>query len=390
MRVAHVNCLVSKNGLLGVEKKLALQARTAEALGLKMDFIHVGFKQLLRDERVRFETQAHGHFKKSLSTFHRYSRVATVLRASDYDLIVLRYSGGDFSCFSDWFRKNSQKIVTEHHTRELEEAYSYECTFPQKILNLFMEKHLGSNMIKKCGGLIAVTDEIKQYELTRARMLKPACTIPNGVLVEEIPFSGRSHYDGSVLNLLCLANRFEPWQGFDRILAGLRTYPLRKPRLRVSVVGAVRPKDIQMCAHVGQNANVDVTLRGRLHGSALEEVLRESHIGFSSLALFKKGMKEACALKTREYMARGLPFVMGHADPDLVEGAESFFLSVSADDSPINMSHVVEFAEKVVNKKDHAESMREFAREKLDWKKKMKQMWEFLENIYRGRAIEPR
>jgi hypothetical protein len=91
-------------------------------------------------------------------------------------------------------------------------------------------------------------------------------------------------------------------------------------------------------------------------------------------------MQEACALKTREYIARGLPFVIGHRDPDLVD-ADGFFLSVPADSEPVHMDEVVTFAERVLTRKGLCGYMREYAEERLDWKIKMQKMWDFLKTI---------
>jgi glycosyltransferase involved in cell wall biosynthesis len=381
MKIAHVNCLVSKRGLLGVEKKLAFQARAVDLLGLNMDMFYCGLKRLFPNEGVQFYSQGDGCLRQALSVGHRYSCISEHLDTSDYDFFVLRYSGADFSYLSKFFRNNAWKIITEHHTKELPEAYTYETTVPQKMLTLFMERYLGPKMIRKCAGLIGVTNEIKRYELSRAGISMRACTIPNGVLVEEIPFSGHAQYDGRVLNLLFLANRFETWQGLDRVLVGLQNYVSRKPRLHVSVVGSVSQRDRALCSQLDHHPRVKVSFLGRLYGDELEEAFQQCHVAFTSLALFRKGMEEACALKTREYTARGLPFVIGHHDPDL-EGVDDFCLPIPPDDTPVDMDQVVEFAECVLKRNDTPELMREFAQRRLDWKIKMRQMWNFVESVF--------
>jgi hypothetical protein len=91
-------------------------------------------------------------------------------------------------------------------------------------------------------------------------------------------------------------------------------------------------------------------------------------------------MQEACALKTREYIARGLPFVIGHRDPDL-KSAERFFLSVPANASPVNMDEVVAFAESILQSEGIPGYMREFAESHLDWTIKMQQTWDFAKSL---------
>ena len=365
---------------MGVEKKLTLQAKVIPLLGLDMDIFYFNIKHQLQDKGIGTYAMGEGFLGLLASTLGRYSRIAKYIDADQYDLMVLRYSGGDFSLFSRFFRHNAGMIVTEHHTMELPEAYTYETTLPQKALTLLMERFLGPRMIKKCAGLIGVTDEIKEYELGRTGTSMPACTITNGVSVQDIPFSGHAFYNGNMLSLLCVATAFQAWHGLERVLAGLLNYSSRRPFLHLKIVGEVSPKHLQLSSRLLHNKHVSVTFLGRLHGQSLEEVFANAHIAFSSLALFRNGMRQACTLKTREYVARGLPFVIGHCDPDL-EGADEFFLRVPSDNSPVNMDDVVAFAERTLNQSCISEAMRQFAEKRLDWKIKMQQMWDFLKSL---------
>ncbi len=384
MKVAHINCLLAKNGLLGVENKLAGRAKAISLLGLDMDVFYFNFGRQLQDDRVHFYRRVEGFSNRLLSVLHRYSCISKHIDADRYDLLVLRYSGGDFSLFSRFFRDNAGKIVTEHHTKELPEAYTYGTTFPQKAVTLFMERFLGPRMIKRCAGLIAISDDVKEYEVQRAGVSIPACTIPNGVLVEDVPFSRHASYNGEVLKLLCIANSFDAWHGLDRVLAGLKNYSAQKPFLNLRVVGNVPANQPKLLGCLDHNGHVKVDILGRLFGPKLEEVFENTHIAFSSMALFRNNMKEGSALKTSEYVARGLPFVMGHRDPDL-KGADEFFLPIPPDDSPVNMDDVVAFAAHTLNQRGISEAMRQFAEKRLDWKIKMQQTWDFLESISRGR-----
>ena len=380
MKVAYINCLLSNKGQFGVERKLVAQAKAISLLGLDLDVFYLNFGRKILDSEVAFFERRGDLFGRHLSVLTRYSDIASHVDASQYDFLVLRYSGGDFSLFSRFFRENGPRIVTEHHTKELPEAFTYESSPPQKALTVLMEKYLGPRMIRRCLGLIGVTDEIRDYELQRTGNRMPACTVTNGVLVQDIPFSKHGTYNGSILRLVCLANAFEAWQGLDRVLAGFEKYTSRKPSLHLKVVGHVSPGLLASIDNLAHRSNVKVDFPGRLYGTALEDVLGQAHVAFSSLALFRKGMKEACALKTREFVARGLPFVTGYRDPDL-EKSESFFLPVAGDNSPVDMDEVVSFAEGVLARKGISECMREYANERLDWKIKIQEMWNFLRSL---------
>lgn len=383
MKIAHINCLLSKNGRLGVEKKLVERAKAVSDLGLDMDIYYFNFARCLQDDGIRFFKRKDGPANRLGSALWRYSCISRQVDADRYDLLVLRYSGGDFSLFSRFLRNNAHKIVTEHQAKELPETYTYKTSRPQKMIAVFMERFLGPKMIRRCAGLIGNCDEVRHYELERSRLSMPSLTLPDGVSVEDTPFSKTAPYKGDVLNLLCLATSFSPWQGLDRVLAGLAAYGGPKPRLHLKVVGEVSPEDLTLAKQLSHRPHVQADFPGRQYGPELEAIFKKTHMAFGPLAMFRKGLEGGSALKTREYMARGLPFVVGHRDPDL-QGAGEFLLPVAHDDSPVNMKTVVDFAERILNRPEVSESMRDYARKRLDWKIKMKQMWDFLESVRRS------
>lgn len=388
MRVAHINCLLSKNGRLGVEKKLSERAKAVSALGLDMDFFYFNFERQLKDDGLRFFKRKQAPSSRLTSAFWRYGCVSPYVDTDLYDLLVVRYAGGDFSLFSRFFRNNWQKIITEHQAKELAEAHTYQTSLPQKLAAVLMERFLGPAMIRRCAGLIGNCEEVRTYELERARVSMPSCTVTDGVSVEDTPFSRTAPYGGQVLNLLCLATTFSPWQGLDRVLAGLKAYAGKKPLLHLKIVGEVRPEDLAFARSFNHSSCVHVDFLGRLYGEKLEDIFADTHIAFSPLAMFRKKLKGGSALKTREYVARGLPFVVGHSDPDLQE-ARDFFLAVPQDDTPVDMAGVVAFAERVLGRRELSNAMRKYAADKLDWKIKMEQMWDFLESVHRGKRPAP-
>jgi glycosyltransferase involved in cell wall biosynthesis len=370
---------------MGVEKKLASRARAVSHLGLDMDFFYFNDEYFLQDKEVKFYRREGRDRNKVLSSLQRYSCISKYVDADQYDLLVLRYSGGDFSLLSEFFRKNGGKIVTEHQAKEVPEAWTYETTLLQKMINVGMEEVIGPKMIRKCAGLIANCDDVRTYELERARCKIPSTIVADGVSVEAVPPTGYAPYTGKKLNLLCIAASFDPWQGLDRVLKGLSRYAKRQPSVHLVVVGDVSAENHHLKNLLAGKENVDVTFLGKLYGSRLEEVFQSTHLAFSPLAMFRKQIAGGSSLKTREYLARGLPFVIGHEDPDL-HGANKYFLSVPPDESPVDMDQVVEFAGRVLKKKEISLDMREFAEQRVDWKVKMQHMWDFLMSIPKGHS----
>lgn len=103
--------------------------------------------------------------------------------------------------------------------------------------------------------------------------------------------------------LAMVGSPHQPWQGYDKVarLARLR------PDWTFEMVGvAQRP---------GSPPNM--TWHGPLDRTATLGVLARADAGIGTLALHRKRMDEACALKVREYLAVGLPVVYANHDPDV-------------------------------------------------------------------------
>jgi hypothetical protein len=85
-------------------------------------------------------------------------------------------------------------------------------------------------------------------------------------------------------------------------------------------------------------------------------------------------------LKSREYCARGIPFIIACGDSDFPPDFPAI-LKLLPDESPIDMHRVILFASVISRDSDHAQNMRHYARENLDWSVKMKKLKMFLESL---------
>ncbi len=210
-------------------------------------------------------------------------------------------------------------------------------------------------------------------------------TVANGIDVADVKATGFVPFDGSELAVAFVAGSDSPWNGVDRFVSGLRRYS-GQTRVSLHLIGDIaRTRET-----VIDTANAKTVFHGLLRGAELDGVLAEMNLGVSTLGLHRKQMTEACALKTREYVARGLPFIVGHWDVDLshVPEGREFFLRVPADDRPINIERILEFAESVardVGAPRLTELMRTYALAHMDWRPKMQQYVEFCESLMRHR-----
>lgn len=84
---------------------------------------------------------------------------------------------------------------------------------------------------------------------------------------------------------------------------------------------------------------------GEKSGEELDRLYNICDIGIESLGTFRQHVAISSSLKSREYGAKGLPFVMA-GQSDVFEGKE-FVLKVPEDESVINVLEVVRFYDKL-------------------------------------------
>jgi len=308
--------------------------------------------------------------QEALLPFLVWSKLKNIL--SEYSAVVTRWTIPS-QTFLNVVRR--QTVFTEHHSKELEEIALRRGLRP--FVRRILEKKYGSRILRATHGIIGVTDEIRHYELNRAGCKQPSLVLPNGISLEGIPLKPPSVFNGKSLQLAFASSQFSPWQGLDRLLEGLRFWHGRSPRLTLHLIGRLTPAQEATIRRMGLAEMVRI--HGVLYGNDLDKVLADCHLAIGSLALHRKVLKEACALKVREYIARGLPFVVSHDDPDLPAGLP-WVLKIPADESPVEIDALVNFAEDVSQLPSLAKEMRDYAEKKLSWDVKMKRLAKFVQD----------
>lgn len=123
-------------------------------------------------------------------------------------------------------------------------------------------------------------------------------------------------FSKSPLVFTAVASMFH-WHGYDRFIYAIYEYKKKNEEsigVRFNLVGD-GPELIRL-KKLSKKLNVDdlVFFYGYLTGSNLAKVLLRSHIGVDSLGRFRSGNKENNSLKSKEYLAYGLPIIKSHMD----------------------------------------------------------------------------
>lgn len=295
------------------------------------------------------------------------------------DIFYLRYPGASKDLYQI-AKLYGSKIVSEHQSKEIEEIKSFKNQFPfgfkpSKLFSWYLyywkpiydERKWGILFARRIKSIVTITDEIASYQ--KKKKCEDVIVSSNGISVKNyqlrniIPFSEPM----KILFLKGTASLSE-WNGFKRLIAAIDDGYADK--IRLIICGHVIEGEIPERSYIEH--------KGYLGKEQLNLLFDEIHIGVSTLELYRKDLQEAAVLKTREYTARGLPFIYAYTDPDFNDSAKEFALQFPNDDSPIDIQEVIDFAQRVLSDPEHPQKMRAYAEQYLDYEVKMRRLAEEL------------
>ncbi|MEW5733660.1 MAG: hypothetical protein AB1921_02335 [Thermodesulfobacteriota bacterium] len=358
MNTAYINVIERPDRLSGVFQRIANQLSASRQLGLPIDFHLFCYENPSRVPEGLFVHLLPPPRNRAFKVWAQYLAVKKV--ADGYDAVILRELPRT-PLYASIFEKRNFALITEHHTRLLSEILA-----SGRGLSFLVQRVSTGMCLAQSDGMICVTGEICQDQ--KAHGYKgPTRVISNGIAVGKVSRTGFTPFDGSVLDLVFVASAPQPWHGLERLARGLDRYH-GETAVKVDVVG-----DIPESALQTDNPRVLVRFNGPLTGQDLDLVMARANIAISSLAPYRKRMREACSLKTRDYMARGIPFIYAYDDPD-VPADFPYALKLGNDPSPVSLDAMILFAREMALKakeEDISRAMRSHAEEHMDFGPKM-------------------
>ena len=376
--------ITDDNPQSGVLKKARYQVDALNDLGMKSELVIITQEVRKQEESgpvryVYFEKLA----KKSLmSRLWRAKKIRTIISdiittMDKSDILYYRAFGSLMLSYIPitFFRPFRRcRIISEHNSIEFRELL-LEGSYGSVIRNLV----LGNFIIGQSDGIVGVTEEITSYWKRRLfyRAI-PHVTIPNGFFVTSVPVRNPPSCTPQELHVLFVGN-VSRWHGLDRFIQGVAAYhgPVH---VNLHIVGdGDELENMKTLTHT-LAVTRSVHFHGFLGGPDLDKVFDRYHIAMGSLGIHRNGLKQASALKVREYCSRGIPFMISNDDPDF-PATFPYSLPLPPDDTPISMDTVIGFYHAVYAHQSHPGEMREFAEEHLDWSVKMKNIKRFIQTM---------
>ncbi len=207
----------------------------------------------------------------------------------------------------------------------------------------------------------------------------------NGVDVEAIsPVAFDREYDPKCINLIAVAFLMRH-HGYERVIEGMREYYKSSTdrKVYITIIGDGSEKKKYERLVKKYNLSEYIRLPGPMYGQELDEMYKNVDAGLAGFGFYKDGIEQVGTLKTREYLAKGLPVILGTDDKVFNNINNSYGLVFPNDDSPVDIKKVISFLDRLYlgkKKSDVIGSIREFAKRTVDNRMTLAPIIDYIKN----------
>lgn len=359
MRIAYYAPL--SEGARGVKNKIAEQISAWRRMGCTVKlFVYTASRDNWKEKLDEdWEIIARGRLLQRLS---RVSLLCRKIIQWGPDIVYMR-----FEFFYPPIGSLMKKIPTvlEVNSDDLAE---YRAVLP--LAKWLYHRATRGRTLAHAAGIVSVTEEIRErLALGNAAV----AVISNGIDLSKYP----------VLPVASGPPRlvFIGWEWTDRAFA-YQYHGIEKV-LRLAKLCPDWGFDI-VGYHSPGNEPGNVVFHGPLERRAYEAIFERAQVAIGPLALHVKGMNEACPLKVREYLAYGIPTIIGYRDTDFPKRA-AFLLQLPNTPSNVddNVDRIKGFVAAWADRRVPRDAI-----EHLDIMSKERERLRFFEQILTQRGAE--
>lgn len=358
---------IGESASKGVKKKIDGQIKEMEKIS------HV--------EKIVVQPYARTFVRKLVSCLpycnigYDYSSAFDRLDKPDY--IYLRRTTAD-RAYVDFFRKIKKKfpgcrIIVEIPTYPyFKDNYAKNIRFFFSKLPYYMKEIANRGKLKRyVDRFVTFSEKNEIYGISTIRTI-------NGIDVDSVtPVAHKT--DGKSINLISVSAT-APHHGYERIIKGLGRYygsgGSRNVVFHVVGAGRENEKYKKLVKKYGLERNV--IFYGEKTGAELDEIYNKADIAVESFALYRVALDTSSTLKSREYLAKGLPIVAGCRIDALKNKEFDYFCEFRNDNSVVDIDKIIAFYDRVYSAGTPTDEIRNFARENVDMSVAMRPVIEYI------------
>jgi len=278
-------------------------------------------------------------------------KIIEVFRKIDYHLVYTRWKIFRPFLISS-FLTNNRGYILEINSNDIIELW-----LENKVKYIY--NYTTRNfLLKNAKGLICVTNElVEKFKQINSNSI----CVSNGIDVFSFPFIANTN--NKKPNIVFIGSPDKHSHGLDKIV-------LMSKLLKSCIFHIIGIN--------GKNTD-NLIYHGFLSLEESNNIVKKADFGISSLSLYKKKMLEACPLKSRQYLAMGIPIIYAYNDPDL---QNDYLFALKLPNSKDNVISNIKLIRKFIVERFKDQKIRimarKFAEEKLDLTKKERIRVEFM------------
>ncbi|XNJ86488.1 glycosyltransferase [Vibrio cyclitrophicus] len=358
MNILHLSFV--PGSFLGVNKKISYQTKALQSPTnhvLTGRFVHDDY--YLGDNRLLRLPLPSGVIRKLLEPILFLFILFKLRTMPNFDIIYVRYMRITpwFYFFLKLLKRRGFKLAIEIP------AYPYDQEYSKNDLIGYSDKFFRTKLTK-------VVDLFCYYGDYYDNIFGVDCLkLDNGIDATSVELVHKREVNGNTCNFIALAN-FAKWHGYDRLIKSVANLEReQRQRVHLHMVGDGPELTALKSLVIELGLDDHVTFYGLLHGELLNKVFTQIDCAVCSLGLYRIGHDNITPLKPAEYIARGIPILLGNNDPRFDK--ENFIFNVSNNDEIFDLQEIVDW----INRESFdRNSIREYAIENLSWSTQMKRV----------------
>ena len=241
--------------------------------------------------------------------------------------------------------------------------------------------------------LYKYVDRIVTYSEDEEIFGVPTINVQNGLDITNVHIVTPTEFDydannvnkkiNEPINLIAVAS-LQEYHGYERIFEGIKRY-YEKDGTRSIIFHVVGSGNIENALkELVENLGISdyVIFYGSKTGDELSVIFNKSDIGIGSFGFYKIGLERASSLKTREYLARGLPVISGCRQDIFEVSPCKYHMEFSNDNTPVDIQRIIDFYDELfagTKKIDVFREIRRYAEENVTMQKAFAPVMRYLD-----------
>jgi len=360
MKMSYFAAIDSQNDL-GIFKKINTQIDAFNKKGVETKLVRLS-------SDIRYSPSG-----KVVDIIRNWNEINT---DSEFDAIYIRYPKSNLSFLLFLYKINRThkncKIIIEIPTYPYDAENSDEFLFMIKdkicrqLLRFFVDRIVTFSLDKKIWGIETIR-------------------VKNGVNFSETSIRKIIKREKEI-HLIAVAS-MKNWHGYERLISGLVEYYKTDQLYKVVLHMVGMGPELNIYRKIAMNCNEKnaIIFHGNKVGEELDEIYDLCDIGILCLGTHRKNLRISSELKSREYVAKGLPMIGScKLDTKYINNGKEF-LRLPSNDDTIDIKDIVKFYNDVYgcdeeNKESVSASIRNKGERVLDISKTIDPIVKYIKN----------